>query len=122
MQKPLLKHQYGVTLFGLLIILVLLGFIGIMAAKILPTVSEYYSVKKAVKAVAAEATTAAQIRTAFDRQANVGYITAIEGKDLVFTRKNGSDRMVASFAYDKKIVLFDNVSLLIEYAGSSADE
>jgi hypothetical protein len=59
------------------------------------------------------------MRAAFNRQADVGYIDAIAGKDLTIV-KNGDDTDI-SFAYQKTIPLVGPVSLLIDYAGSTND-
>lgn len=59
------------------------------------------------------------MRAAFNRQAEVGYIDAIDGKDLDIV-KNGDDTEI-SFAYQKTIPLGGPVSLLIDYAGSTGN-
>jgi len=59
------------------------------------------------------------MRAAFNRQAEVGYIDAIDGKDLDIV-KNGDDTEI-SFAYQKTIPLAGPVSLLIDYAGSTGN-
>ncbi len=58
------------------------------------------------------------IRKAFDRRADIDGITVVTGADLDIS-KDGGD-IVISFAYTKKIPLFANVSLLIDFAASSA--
>ncbi|PUA20080.1 DUF4845 domain-containing protein [Glaciimonas sp. PCH181] len=112
------KQQQGITLFGLIFWVAILGFIAMIAAKVVPTVIEYTSVKKAISAVKLKGGTVAEMRYAFDRQAEVGYIDVIQGKDLGIT-KNGDDVEI-SFAYQKKIPLVAAVSLLIDYSGTTA--
>ena len=111
--------QRGITLIGLFFILVLVGMLAVVGLKVVPTVSEYFSIKKAIASVKASGTTVAEIRAAFDRQASVGYIDSISSKDLDIV-KNG-DAIEVSFAYEKKIPLFGPVSLVIDYAGSTAN-
>jgi len=112
------SRQRGITLVGLIFVLAILGAIGVLGLKVVPTVVEYYSIKKAIASAKTSGTTIAEIQAAFDRQTDVGYIDSITGKDLEIAR-NG-DEIEISFAYPKKIPLFGPASLLIEYAGSTA--
>jgi hypothetical protein len=99
-------------------VLAVLGCIGVLVAKVTPTTIEYFSIKKAIASARTAGTTVQEIQNAFNKQAEVGYIDAISGKDLEIT-KNGDDIQI-SFAYQKKIPLVGPVSLLIDYAGSTA--
>ena len=112
------QKQQGITLFGLIVWLAILGFIVVLSAKVIPTVIEYTSIKKAVATVKANGGTVKEIRDAFDRQTEVGYIDAIHGKDLDIT-KNGEDIEI-NFAYRKIISIVAPVSLLIDYSGTTA--
>ena len=58
-----------------------------------------------------------EIQRAFDRAATINDITTISGKDLEVTKEGNT--VVVTFRYEKKVHLFYNVSLLIEYAGST---
>ncbi|HWW99578.1 DUF4845 domain-containing protein [Collimonas sp.] len=112
------RKQQGITLFGLIVVLAILGCIGVLVAKVTPTTIEYFSIKKAIVSAKTAGTTVQEIQNAFNKQAEVGYIDAISGKDLDIS-KNGDDIQI-SFAYQKKIPLVGPVSLLIDYAGSTA--
>ncbi|WP_211442034.1 DUF4845 domain-containing protein [Collimonas humicola] len=112
------RKQQGITLFGLIVVLAVLGCIGVLVAKVTPTTIEYFSIKKAIVSAKTGGTTVQEIQNAFNKQAEVGYIDAISGKDLDIS-KNG-DEIQISFAYQKKIPLVGPVSLLIDYAGSTA--
>lgn len=112
------RKQRGITLIGLIFVLAILGAIGVLGLKVVPTVVEYASVKKAVASARNSGTTIPEIRAAFDRQADVGYIDSITSKDLDIY-KDG-DEIQIDFAYSKKIPLFGPASLLLEYAGSTS--
>ncbi|MEX8494613.1 DUF4845 domain-containing protein [Sphaerotilus sp.] len=111
--------QRGVTLLGLVFWAVLISMTALVAMRVLPTVNEFATIKRAVTKVAAEGGgTVPEIRAAFDRTKDIEYsIQSITGKDLDITKDN--DRVVVSFAYDKEIELFGPVSLLIKYRGRS---
>jgi hypothetical protein len=110
--------QRGISFLGLLFLGVVLAFLGIVVARVVPTASEYMSIQKAVKKAAADGTTVPEIRASFDRTASVDYIDTIQGKDLEVTKQG--DKVVVRFAYDKEIPLFGPAYLLIKYRGSSA--
>jgi Domain of unknown function (DUF4845) len=113
------RPQRGVSLFGLMMWAIVIGFIGYVAVRVLPTVNEYLTVQRAVDRVAAEApATVAEVRKAFDRQKEIEYsISSISGKDLDITKEN--DRLVIRFAYDKEIPIVEPVYLLMKYQGRS---
>lgn len=106
---------------GILLVLILVVFAALIGMKVTPAYIEYYTIKKAVAAISSSGElrggTAADVRKAFESRQNIDDFTAIGPKDLEIT-KNGSE-LVISFAYEKKIPLFYNISLLIDFAGSS---
>lgn len=109
----------GITLLGLLLWAIAIGFVALLAIRVLPTVNEYFTILRAVNKVAvAGGSTVSEIRAAFDRQRDIEFsITSISGRDLKITKEN--DRVVVSFAYDRQIELFSPVYLLIKYEGRS---
>jgi type II secretory pathway pseudopilin PulG len=109
--------QNGMTLVGLIFMLAIIGGIAMLALQITPTFVEYQSIKKAIVGAKAASTNPIEIRTAFDKYAEVGYIDSIKGKDLEIS-KNGDDVEV-SFAYEKKLHLVGPASLLLEYEGTT---
>lgn len=118
MHGQLKNKQQGVSLVGLIFVLAILAGIAIVAMQVIPTVSEYMAIKNAIVTAKDTGTSPAEIRSIFDKHADVAYITSITGKDLELSK---TDRgMDVSFAYEKRIPLGGPVSLLIEYAGTTA--
>jgi Domain of unknown function (DUF4845) len=113
------RAQRGVSLIGLLAWAIIVGFVGYVAVRVLPTVNEYLTIQRAVNRIATEGpATVAEVRKAFDRQKDIEYaISAISGKDLEVTKEN--DRLVIRFAYDKEIPIVEPVYLLMKYKGQS---
>ncbi len=109
----------GITLIGLLAWAIVVGFVGYLLVRILPTVSEFYTIQGVVERIAAApANTVPEIRIAFDKQRQIDQtISSVAGKELEITKEN--DRVVIRFAYEKEIELFGPVFLLIKYAGQS---
>jgi type II secretory pathway pseudopilin PulG len=118
MKSASVSKQGGITLVGLIFVLALVGLVGVLALKVLPTVIEFMSIKKAMTAAKASGTTPLEIKRSFDKQTDVGYIDSVSSKDLELT-PNG-DQIDVSIAYQKKIPMFGPVSLLIDYAATTA--
>ncbi|MBI5259486.1 MAG: DUF4845 domain-containing protein [Burkholderiales bacterium] len=119
MQSSGIRAQRGVTLIGLLSWAVVVGFIGYVLVRAVPTVLEFQAIQSAVdKIVASPPPTVAGIRNAFDKQREIEYsIESVSGKDLDITKEN--DRVVIRFAYQKEIELIKPVYLLFKYEGRS---
>ena len=112
------RRQRGITLFGLLAWAIVIGFASLVGIKVLPTLNEYFTIKRTVNKVATEGSTVPEIRAAFERQKDIEYsITSISAKDLTITKEN--DKVVVSFAYDKEVEIMAPVFLLIKYEGRS---
>jgi len=60
----------------------------------------------------------AEVRKTFDNFANIDSLD-FKAEQLDISKDSG--KIVASFDYDKKIPLFANVSLVINYKGSTAE-
>lgn len=115
------RKQQGVTLSGLIIIVIILGLVGVLAAKIVPEVIEYYSIVKDVKATVSDpglrGASIQEVKIGYAKRAGIDNITAVNPNDLDIS-KDG-DQLVIGFAYTKKIPLFANASLLLDFAYSS---
>ena len=113
------SRQRGLTLFGLMFWAIVIGFLAYVLVRVLPTLNEYATIQRAVEKIAAtQPATVAEARQAFDRQRDLEYsISAITSKDLQATKEN--DKVVISFAYDKEILIYGPVFILIKYEGRS---
>jgi hypothetical protein len=111
--------QRGLSLIGLLFWAIIIGFIGYVLVRVLPTINEYLTIQSAInKIVASSPGTVGEIRTQFDKQKEIEYsIASISGKDLDITKEN--DKVVIRFAYNKELELIAPVYLLIKYEGRS---
>ena len=114
------SSQRGMTVFGLIVVAILVGFVVLMAIRVFPSMNEYLTIRKSVGQIMRSGpATAADIRAAFDKQKEVEYsIQTIGGKDLEITQ-NG-ERLVTRFAYPVEIPIVEPVFLLIKYDGSAS--
>jgi len=116
-----MKRQRGMGFAGVLIMLVGIVFLAIIGMKMVPAYLEFFAIKKAVAAITQGGqlrnATVADVRKAFELRQAIDDFTSVGPKDLEIT-KDGSE-VVVSFAYEKRIPLFYNISLLIDFAGSN---
>lgn len=118
MKQVSLDKQRGVSLTGLIMILIVLGMVGMLAAQVAPTFMEYRAISKAIVDAKAAGNTVSEIQQSFNKQSDVNYITSITGKDLEISKENGEFQV--SFEYQKKIHLVGPASLVLDYVGSTA--
>lgn len=116
-----MKYQRGVALSGLIFWGVVITLVAVLGMKVVPTTVEYYKILKDIKAtvnkVGPEATVA-DVRRTFDNFANIDQLD-FKPEQLDVSKEKG--KIVVSFDYDKRIPLFSNVSLVINYKGSTAE-
>lgn len=112
-----MTRQRGLSLIGMVVVVVVLGLLAVIALRVTPTFVEYRAVSSAIKKAVASSHSVADIQRAFDRSAVIDDITVMTGKDLDIVKNN--DEFIVSFAYTKKIPLFGPVSLSIDYSGNS---
>jgi len=117
MRQAGMGREAGVSLSGLIVVLVVLGALALVAMKVFPAWAEYRSIKNAIVQAKAAGGGNREMQQAFERNAEINNITAISSRDLVITRDNGEAEV--SFAYEKRIPLAGNVSLLIDFAGTT---
>lgn len=114
--------QRGMTVSKLLMLCVVIGAVALVLIKLLPEYVEYWKVKSDVAAIAEEVNanpdaTVADVRRSFERRADIDEIHALKSTDLDITKEGG--RIVISFAYERKIHMLHNISVLIDFEGSS---
>ena len=116
-----MKKQHGMSIYGLMYLLLTLGFVGYIGLKVFPAYLEYYSVKKILATMANEeaknANSVKEIRDGFDRRATIGYVTVVTGADLEITKEAGESVISASWAV--KMPLFASASVVLDFNAST---
>lgn len=121
--KTAWKKGRGLTLMGLITVLVILIVLLLFGMKLLPAYIEYGTAKKAIDAIARDrtgASTPTEVRRLFDNRALIDNIQVIKGSDLDVTREGSG--MVIAFAYRKEVPLVANVGLYIDFAANTAGQ
>ena len=116
-----MRQERGVSLTGLIVTLAVLGFLGLMGAKIMPAYIEYFQVKKVFAAMENGGDlngTPREIRGAFDRRNAIEDIHSLNGKDLEIT-KTGSETVISA-VWSVKVPLVYNASACLDFAVTTA--
>ena len=111
-------RQTGLSLVGFIFLLSIVAVVMVLGMKLVPTVNEYSAIKKAIASAKQNGTTPQEIRSSFDKHAEVGYIDSVTGKDLKVLQT--SDGFEVSVAYQKKIPLVGPASLVLDYEATTA--
>jgi Tfp pilus assembly protein FimT len=111
--------QRGVSLSGLIMVLVILVVLGLFGLKVIPAYMEFRTAKNAIEAVARERQGASinDIRRAFDARAQIDDINSVKAQDLEIS-KDGNEIVIA-FAYRKDVPLFRNIGVYFDFAANS---
>jgi len=113
-------REHGLSMIGFLfvaavvVIFVMIGFL------VTPSYIEYYSVKKALQDALYDVKNVdspAEIRSAFQKRADAGYIESVTGKDVdVVKNKN---EITASASWTRTLPLVGNASLLLDFEATA---
>ena len=110
------NRQRGISFIGILFVGGVLAFTAVIAAQVFPTLVEFQAITKAASK-AKEGNTVPEVRSIFDKAAQIDDIKAITGKDLEVGKEG--DKVVVSFAYSKEIHIGGPAYLLLKYTGRS---
>lgn len=115
------SKQAGITLIGFLIVLIVVGFFGYMAMKLVPAYSEYMGVVKAMNQEAtsgADGKTLDSIRRDLSYKFSMQYVDdgTITPSDITITHDNGGNQL--NIAYDKQMPFIYNIDFLVHFEKS----
>lgn len=116
-QQVRLDRQRGISLTGLIVVLAVLGLFAVLAIKIVPSWLEYRSVRDGIVRAKSAGGSTAEMQQTFDKFAEINNIDVVRGRDLVISRDGATPEV--SFAYEKRIPLLENATLVIDYDGTT---
>ena len=112
-----MKKQRGMSIYGIMYLLITLGFVGYIAMVTFVPVVEYLSVKKVFSAMAVQelrdGSAVNIIRSGFDKRAAIDNINSVKSTDLEIG-KDGSET-VMTVSWTVKVPLFWVVSLVLDF-------
>jgi hypothetical protein len=111
-----MRKQRGLSLTGAIFWMAIVGFVGVMAAKLLPAYIDYFAVKKMFAAMEKNGDikgTVANIRDAYDRRNAIEDVRALQGRDLDISKAGGET--VVTAAWSQKVPLFGNLNACMDF-------
>ena len=108
--------QAGISFIGLLFVVGVLASLAVLGAQVFPTVLEYQAIQKAAQKASA-GNTVLEVRTIFDKAADIDDFKAVTSKDLDISKEG--DKVIVKYAYNKEIHMFGPAFLLLKYSGQS---
>ena len=123
------KHQSGMSLIMLIVIIGLFGYAVFIGIKLVPEYLEFHSVRSAVDSLGDEMKTRqiskSQYINLLERRLNVNYVDMFrlkpgrdgcdKSKKTAFTYKRGKKGIVLGVNYEKRIPMLANIDFLLRF-------
>jgi len=116
-----LSKQRGATIFGMVMLAIIVGFLMLMGARVFPAINEYLTIRKAISSIMAKSPAGpGDIRNAFEKTSEVEYsIKSITAKDLEI--QPAGDGFKTSYHYNVEVPIFDpTVYILLKFSGTAS--
>jgi hypothetical protein len=117
MEQFMRQRQQGMTLIGLLCILVLCGIIGYAGVRLVPVYLNYMNIVRVMQATVADAKgdspDPGALRLALERHWEIEAISAVDYKDIEITKDDSGVSL--HVAYDDSVPYIANVSLAVHF-------
>ena len=116
-----MRRMRGIGLMQLIITLAILGFIGVMLAKVMPSYIEYFNVKKmfaAMDQTGETKGTVREIRQAYERRNAIEDVKSVRPEDIEITKEGGETVLTANWS--ARVPLVSNISACIDFMVTTA--
>jgi hypothetical protein len=116
-----MKTMRGIGLIQLIVTLAVLGFLGVMAAKLMPSYIEYFSVKKmfaAMEQTGETKGTVREIRQAYERRNAIEDVKSVNPGDIEITKEGGETVLTATWS--ARVPLVYNINACIDFMVTTA--
>ena len=110
------KRQRGMSLIGMLLVLIILGFMAIVAMKVVPMYMDFYTVKSTIETVRKENVaqmSTTDIQNAIQKRFDIGYVNTIQARDLKI--RNERTGKVLDLDYRDERELFYGLYVLLKH-------
>jgi len=115
------KGQQGFELKSAIMWMVIIGFLVVMGAKLMPAYVEYFTVKKMLKSMDEQGDlkgTVRDIRNAFDKRNAIEDVKNVRPDDLEITKEGGE--AVVSVNWSVRVPLVSNVAACLDFFATTA--
>ena len=116
-----MRKQRGISLMGLIITLAVLGFLAVMAAKLMPAYIDYFAVKKMFATMEQAGDlklSVREIRKSFETRNVIENVQAVKGDDLEIGKEGGETVVTATWSV--KVPMVSNISTCLDFSVTTA--
>jgi hypothetical protein len=112
------NQQSGMTVIGMLLLLIVIAFVALIAMKVVPMYIELYTVKSTIESIRNEPQLAQMstqdIHNAIQRRFDIGYVDRINARDLKIKNDPSGRGRVLELVYDDERELFYGLFVLLK--------
>ncbi len=116
MKRESSERQRGLTVIGMLLLIVVLGFMALVAMKVIPMYIQYFTIKSTIESIRKEPQMAqmglAEIQIAIQKRFDIGYVDKITAKDLKL--RNERNGRVLDLVYEDDQPLFYGLHIVLK--------
>ncbi|MBZ4193770.1 MAG: DUF4845 domain-containing protein [Candidatus Contendobacter sp.] len=109
-------QQGGMTLIGMLLIIIVIAFIGLIGMKVVPMYIQYYTIKSTIESIRKEPQLAqmspSDIQNAIQKRFDIGYVDKVKARDLKI--KNDRNTRVLELVYQEETELFYGLYVVLK--------
>ncbi len=110
------SKQRGMTVIGLLLVLIAIGFVAVVAMKVVPMYIQYFSIKSTIESILKEPQvaqmSAQEIQNGIQRRFDIGYVNNIAARDLKI--RNDRSGRVLDLVYQDERELFYGLFVVLK--------
>ena len=118
-----MRRMRGLGLVQLIVLLGVIGFVGVMLAKLMPSYIDYFNVKKIFAGIEQSGEikgSVREIRQAWDRRNAIEDVKAIRAEDIEITKEGGETILTASWS--ARVPMFSNISTCIDFVVTTSKQ
>jgi hypothetical protein len=116
-----MRKERGIGLIQLIVTLGIIGFVGLMVAKCMPSYLEYFSVKKMFAAMEQNGETKGtvrEIRRSYELRNNIEDVKSVKAEDIEITKEGGETVLTATWS--ARVPLVYNISACLDFVVTTA--
>jgi hypothetical protein len=110
-------RQKGMTLIGWVLTLILIGFVALIALRLVPVYMNSFTVGSIVDNLASDASVNSrdrgEVRRAFEKRLNINDVNVVDGSMLKFEEVAGGVRLVVE--YEHRVGLVGNIDVVASF-------
>ncbi len=116
MKRSDFQRQRGMTILGMILVIIMVAFVALIGMKVIPMYIQYYSIKSTIESVRKEPMlaqmTPTDIQKAIDRRFTIGYVENVKASDLKI--RNERNIRVLELKYDDERELFYGLYVMLK--------